>query len=115
MELREALSDFLNLVSDLAEDVEYISSAAQAVWSREAELGGPWTDPSTELSMSGSIGGLPFVPRAGPDDLRTLRADPLYVGLVKRYHLNAAYYVRELERLEQHIELVLQLVREARR
>jgi hypothetical protein len=34
-ELREALSDFLNLVSDLAEDVEYVSSAAQAVWSWE--------------------------------------------------------------------------------
>ena len=110
MELREALSDFLNLVSDLREEVDYVSTAAQAVWTREAELGGPWTDPSTEVSTSGSIKGLPFIPRAGADDLRVLRADPLYMSLVKRYHLNAAYYVRELERLEEHIDYVLRLV-----
>jgi len=111
-ELREALSDFLSLVSDLAEDVEYVSSGARAVWSREAELGGPWTDPSTEVSMSGPVTELPFIPRAGVDELRRLRADSLYMSLVKRYHLNAAYYVRELERLERHIDYVLRLVQE---
>jgi hypothetical protein len=34
------------------------------------------------------------------------------MSLVKRYHLNAAYYVRELQRLEQHIDYVLQLLSE---
>jgi hypothetical protein len=111
-ELRDALSDFLGLVADLPEDAEYVSSSAQDVWSREAVLGGPWTDPSTEVSPSGSITGLPFIPRAEADDLRTLRGDQLYMSLVKRYHLNAAYYVRELERLEEHIDYVLRLVEE---
>jgi hypothetical protein len=111
-ELREALSDFLGLVSDLAEDAGYVSRSAEDVWSREAVLGGPWTDPSTEISTSGSVTGLPFIPRAEADDLRTLRADQLYVSLVKRYHLNAAYYVRELQRIAEHIDYVLRLVEE---
>ena len=111
-ELREALSDFLGFVSDLAEDAGYVSTSAQDVWSREAVLGGPWTDPSTEISTSGSITGLPFIPRAEAEDLRTLRGDQLYMSLVKRYHLNTAYYVRELQRIEEHIDYVLRLVEE---
>lgn len=110
-ELREALSSFLNLVADLTEDVGYMASASEAVWEREAELGGPWTDPTTEMSTSGLIGGLSFIPKATSADLVRLRRDASYMGLMRRYHLNAAYYVQELERLDQHMAGILTLVR----
>lgn len=110
-ELREALSTFLNLVADLTEDVGYMASASEAVWKREAELGGPWTDPATEMSTSGLIGGLSFIPKATPGDLVRLRRDESYMGLVRRYHLNAAYYVQELERLDEHMAEILSLIR----
>jgi len=109
-QLRESLSTFRNLIADLGEDVAYITSGGEAVWERAAELGGPWTDPATEVSTSGPIEGLSFIPLATPDDLVRLARDVRYTGLVRRYHLNVAYYVRELERLDAHMERVLALI-----
>jgi hypothetical protein len=109
-ELREALSNFTNLVVDAAEDVPPLKSFVEEVWRLEADLGGPWTDPETELSWDGPITGFSFLPRATADDLIRVREDSRFMSRVGRLHLNAAYYVGDLQRLRGQIVLVLDLL-----
>ena len=108
--LREALASFTNLVADASEEVAPLQSMAEAVWRMEIDHGGPWTDPETEISWSGPILGFSFLPRATADDLIRVREDDRFMGLVSRLHLNAAYYVGDLERLRGQILVVLDLV-----
>ena len=108
--LREALSTFTNLVADAAEDVPALRSFVEEIWRFEGQHGGPWSDPETEVSWAGPIEGFSFLPRATPDDLIRVREDPLLMSLVARLHLNAAYYVGDLQRLRSEIANVLDLV-----
>jgi len=108
--LREALASFTNLVADASEEVAPLQTMAQAVWQMEVEHGGPWTDPETEMSWAGPILGFSFLPRATADDLLRVREDDRFMGLVSRLHLNAAYYVGDLQRLRGQILVVLDLV-----
>jgi hypothetical protein len=108
--LRQALSTFTNLVTDAAEDVPPMRSFVEYIWLREAELGGPWTDPETEVTWAGPVQGFSYLPLATADDLIRVREDSLFMSLVARLHLNAAYYVGDLERLRSQIILVLDLL-----
>jgi hypothetical protein len=97
-------------VTDAAEDVPPMRSFVEHIWLREAELGGPWTDPETEVNWAGPVQGFSYLPLATADDLIRVREDSLFMSLVARLHLNAAYYVGDLERLRSQILLVLDLL-----
>lgn len=109
-ELRESLTAFVNLFDDAAEDAAYIGSGAEAVWNAEIDLGGPWTDPSTEIAMNGPVPVPAFVPRATAEDLLRARSDERFMGLVSRCQINIGYYVTELLRLRELATNVLELV-----
>lgn len=111
--LRQSLLTFLNRVSDSSEDVAYIIQDAQNLWGAEIPLGGPWSDPETEVGYSGEIRGLSFVPKATAEDLLRVRSDPVFMGHSKRFHINAAYYIAELELIRDQIEEILQLIEES--
>ncbi|MHC5065242.1 MAG: DUF6090 family protein [Planctomycetota bacterium] len=111
--LRNSLTTFSNLVSDAAEEVYYLQNHAFDIWRAEGKHGGPWTDPATEAGIAGSIRGLDFIPKATPDDLLNIRADPQFMGLVYRFHINAAYYIAELGRLRKQAEVILELIAES--
>ncbi|MCA8944432.1 MAG: hypothetical protein KDB80_17855 [Planctomycetes bacterium] len=111
--LRNALTTFANLVSDADEDGTYMQSNAYDVWRAECRHGGPWTDAATEVGITGPIRGLDFIPKATPTDLLNIRADREFMGLVHRFHLNAAYYVAELGRLRAQATVVLELIAES--
>ena len=108
--LREAITVFTNLVADLREDVDYLQTNAKDIWRAEIELGGPWTDPATEVGYHGAIQGLDFIPKATPDDLIRVRESQACMGHVALFHLNAAYYVAELQGLRRQIEHILELL-----
>ena len=112
--LRKSLITFLNRVSDSDEDVEYLMEGAQDLWAAEVRHGGPWTDPVTEIGHVGQIPVPRFVPKATPEDLLSVRSDPELMGHSKRFHLNAAYYISELERMRILIEEILDLIAESR-
>lgn len=112
--LRESLITFLNRVSDSDEDVEYLMEGAQDLWAAEVRHGGPWTDPVTEIGHVGQIPVPRFVPKATPEDLLSVRSDPELMGHSKRFHINAAYYISELERMRVLIEEILDLIAESR-
>jgi hypothetical protein len=111
--LRKALITFLNRVSDSDEDVAYLMQGAQDLWAAEIRHGGPWTDPATEIGHIGRIPVPRFVPTATPEDLLSVRADPELMGHSKRFHINAAYYLSELERMRILIEEILDLIAES--
>lgn len=113
-ELREALTAFVNLFEDAAEDAAYVGSSAEAVWGAEIDLGGPWTDPSTEVAMNGRVPVPAFVPRATAEDLLRARAHQPYMGLVARCQINIGYYLTELVRLREEAANVLDLVARSR-
>lgn len=109
--LRESLTTVVNLFSDAAEDVAYLAWSARQVWLAQVEHGGPWSDPETEIAMSGDAVVSPeFVPRASADDLFHVRGDERFMGLVGLCHLNTGYYVSELERLRAQVTRVLDLI-----
>ncbi len=111
--LRKALVTFLNSVSDSGEDMAYLMRGAQDVWAAEVRLGGPWTDPVTEVGYVGAIPIPAFVPKPTPEDLLKIRSDPELVGHSKRFHINAAYYIAELELMRIQIEEILDLIAES--
>ena len=112
--LREALTTFGNLAADAAEEVGFLMPFSEAIWLAEIRHGGPWTDPATEIgSHLRPIRTLDHIKKATAGDLLRVRADPDFMGLVNRFHLNAGYYVVELEALREQIELILELVSES--
>ena len=52
--------------------------------------------------------------RLSPEDLLSVRSDPELMGHSKRFHLNAADYISELERMRVLIEEILALIAESR-
>jgi hypothetical protein len=108
VELREALTAFINGFEDIAEDAAYMAWFSEQIWLAEVDLGGPWTDPEAELAQTGEIGGLDFIPVASAEDLLRVRGDQHYIGLVKRYYLSVAYYVQELRNIRAQIKLVIE-------
>lgn len=112
-ELRKSLVTFLNRVSDADEDIAYIVKGAQDVWAAEIKHGGPWTDPVAEIGYAGAVPVPTFVPRATPEDLLSIRSDPELMGHSRRFHINAAYYVLELEQMRTLIEEILDLITES--
>ena len=111
--LRESLLTFLNRLSDSQEDVAYLIQGAQDFWLSEINHGGPWTDPAAEIGYVGEIRGLDFIPKATAEDLLSVRSDPELMGLSKRFHINVAYYVAELELIRASIEEILDLIAES--
>lgn len=111
--LRESLVTFLNRLSDSAEDVVYVMQGAQDLWEAELKHGGPWSDPVTEIGYSGEIRGLSFIPKATAEDLLSVRSDPILMGHSKRFHINVAYYIAELEVIRDLIEEILDLIAES--
>jgi hypothetical protein len=107
--LREALTSFKNFVGDTEEDVAAILVFAYDVWRAQIRHGGPWGDPGTEVSVNGPIPIPAFVERATPEDLLSVRSDPQLMGLVGWFHLNAGYYLSELGRVRDQIEVILEL------
>ncbi len=110
-ELRNALTNFLFLVEDSIEDIEYVGGDAERVWVAETDLGGPWTDRNTEIGMGGHVVEAPgFLPLAGTEDILRIRNDRKLRGLVARCHLNAGYYIVELQRLRTGSLRILELI-----
>ena len=111
-ELREKLTTFLNRLADAVEDKDYVVRGAEEVWLAEIRHGGPWTDSVTEVGYStyGEIQGLTFIPKATPEDLLNVRSDPEFMGRIKRFHINIAYYVAELKEQRDLIEKILDLL-----
>jgi hypothetical protein len=108
-ELREALTTFKNFLEDAEEDVAVVQSFAEDVWRAQIPLGGPWADPGTEVSINGVVPIPGFVTPATANDLLRIRSDAELMGRVAWFHLNAGYYLSELERIRRQIGVVLDL------
>ena len=100
-ELRNSLAGFLNLVDDLGEESRRMQSASEAVLEGTIPHGGPWQD---ELGPSATFGDLPPV---RPEDLASMRADPMLMGWISLAHQYSASYLDELTGLESAVENVL--------
>lgn len=111
-ELRQSIIAFLGLLSDIEEDANYVIQGAIDFWRFEYRYGGPWTDPATELGYHGPVSGLDFIPAASAEDLLNVRADPELIGSSKRFHINVAYYLTELNHVREDILLILELLGE---
>jgi len=113
-QLREALTAFLTLVEDSIEDIEYVGHDAERVWVAEIDVGGPWTDRSTEIGLAGEVVKAPvFIPKPTTEDVLRIRNDPKLKGLIARCHINIGYYIVELERLKAGAQRVLDLIAES--
>lgn len=112
-ELRAALSQFVNLAADANNELRYLETFALQIWGAQIAHGGPWTDPSVEEGVEGEVRGLDFIPKATSGDLVNMRADRNVMGLVKNFHLSAAYYETDLGSVRKEIQHILELVRKA--
>lgn len=113
--LRIALTTFINLVQDAVEDAEFMGQDAQRVWVAEIDLGGPWTDPATEVGLKGDVVGTPkYLPSATAEDVLRLLDDQKLMGLVGRCHINVGYYLSETYRMRDQAALILELIEESR-
>lgn len=112
--LREALTSFRNFVEDTEEDKDIILAFATDVWKDQIRLGGPWTDPETEISSTGMVIGFDFLPKATASDLLRVRSDRDHFGLISWFHLNAGYYVSELDRIRAQILTIQDLIAQSR-
>lgn len=114
-ELRGALTTFRNLVADAGGDAAFMDAHALDIWRAETDLGGPWTDPQTEIG----VGQVPvtspdYIPLAGPEDLIRVREDQQFMGLASRCHISIGYYAADLSELRAQAQLVLDLISESR-
>lgn len=107
-QLRIALTTFINLVQDAVEDADFIGMDAQRVWVAEIGLGGPWTDPATEVGLKGDAIGAPrYIATATADDVLRVLDDEKLMGLVSRCHINVGYYLSETYRMRDQAILIL--------
>jgi hypothetical protein len=119
-ELQEALTTFLNVLDDTAEDAYYLGQSSIAVWDEFARHGGPWR---TKIQLTPEEcardvphkycyvnEGLKVLPVATPDDLLRLRNDPMVMGHARLDTMNAVYYSAELHEIAVQIEAVLELL-----
>ena len=106
-ELGEMLTTFKNFVDDAEEDADFVRDGSEYVWRQQYRHGGPWFNADVERSSKGTLSRLRSLPAAGPEELRRLWADSLVRGGGRMNQINVAYYLVELERIRDQIELIL--------
>ncbi len=120
-ELREALTTFVNILEDAAEDREYLSQTSMTVWDEVARNGGPWRINAGGATAEDCVGPHPdrncyindwlaYLPSATPQDLLRLRNNPVLMGYVNRNKINAVRYASEVRQAEIQIETILKLL-----
>lgn len=122
-ELREALTTFVNILEDAAEDREYLSQTSMTVWNEIARNGGPWRMKAGDLTAEECVGPHPhrncyindwlaYLPTATSQDLLRLRNNSVLMGYVNRNKINAVRYASEVRQAEIQIGIVLELIAE---
>ena len=122
--LREALTTFTNIVEDSVEDQQYMSAWALAVWEESARVGGPYrkrlgnrsAEECADSPRSGACfvnEALDYLPAATPEDLLRLRQDKILMSYVNRGKEVSIRYASEVRRVQDQIEVVLELVEES--
>ena len=113
--LRSALTTFLNMINDAAEDANFLMEDAQSVWLAEVDVGGPWSDPETETGSKDFAVSVPaYIPPPTAEDVIRIRQDKTLMGRVARCHLNTGYYLNELEVLRDRALTVLEQIEASR-
>ncbi len=122
-ELREALTTFVNILEDAAEDRDYLSQTSMTVWNEVARNGGPWRKRVGDLTTEDCAGPRPhrdcyikdllvYLPTATPQDLLRLRNNTVLMGYVNQNKINAVRYASEIRQAEIQIETILKLLEE---
>ena len=122
-ELREALTTFMNIIEDAAEDRDYMSRTSMTVWNEVARNGGPWHKTIGDLTPEDCVGPRPhrncyindqlvYLPSATPQDLLRLRNNKVLMGYVNQNKINAVRYASEIRQAEIQIEIILRLLEE---
>jgi len=122
-ELREALTTFVNIIEDAAEDRDYLSQTSMTVWNEVARNGGPWRKRVGDLTTEDCEGSRPhrncyindflvYLPAATPQDLLRLRNNTVLMGYVNQNKINAVRYASEIRQAEIQIETILKLLEE---
>lgn len=122
-ELREALTTFVNIVDDAAEEANYLEQSSITVWNEIARSGGPWRTKMVGLTAEDCAGPRPhkncyindaldFLPVATPQDLLRLHDNTVLMGYVYQDKVNAVHYLAEVRQAEIQIESVLRLLEE---
>ena len=120
-ELREALTTFVNILEDAAEDRDYLSQTSLTVWNEIARNGGPWRMKAGDLTADECAGSRPhrncyindlltYMPAATPQDLLRLRNNTVLMGYVKRNKINAVRYAAEVRQAEIQVGIILELI-----
>jgi hypothetical protein len=122
-ELRKALTTFVNILEDAAEDRDYLSQTSVTVWNEIARNGGPWRAKAGDLTAEECVGPQPhrncyindwiaYLPTASPQDLLQLRNNAVLMGHVNRNKINAVRYASEVQQAVYQIESILKLLAE---
>jgi hypothetical protein len=122
-ELREALTTFVNIVHDAAEDANYLRQSSITVWNEIARNGGPWRTKFGDVTAEECAVPLPpsicyfndaldFLPVATPQDLLRLRNNAVLMGYVYQNKVYLVFYSGELRDVQNRIESVLRLLEE---
>jgi len=105
-QLQRALTSFLSVLGDAAEDAEYMAEFAIRGWEASLQHGGPWDTP---LPISRDDRPT-FLSEATAQDLAALRADDMVMGYGAQTRLLAWVYLGELRRLSRDVDRILELV-----
>ena len=122
-ELREALTTFVNILEDAAEDRDYMSQGSMTVWNEVTRNGGPWRINAGDVTAEDCVGPQPhrncyindwiaYLPTASPQDLLQLRNNAVLMGYVNRNKINAVRYASEVQQAVYQIESILKLLAE---
>ena len=122
-ELREALTTFVNILEDAAEDRDYMSQTSMTVWNEVTRNGGPWRINAGDVTAEDCVGPQPhrncyindwiaYLPTASPQDLLQLRNNAVLMGYVNRNKINAVRYASEVQQAVYQIESILKLLAE---
>jgi hypothetical protein len=120
-ELRQALTTFVNILEDAAEDRDYLSQTSMTVWNEVAKYGGPWRKKAGGLTAEDCAGlqqhrdcyinrFLVYLPAATPQDLLRVRNSTVLMGYVNQNKINAVRYASEMQQAEIQIETILGLL-----
>ena len=121
--LREALTNFTNLLEDAVEDRQYLTDTSLQVWYEMARMGGPWRRPVSndqDVDCSGPDPHrscfidqhLQFLPQPGLQDLVRLRDNETLMGYVKQHRINAVRYASEVTQIGYQVDRVLERIDE---
>jgi len=120
-ELREALTTFVNILEDAAEDRDYLSQSSMTVWNELVRSGGPWRTRAGGITAEDCVGPRPhrncyindqmaYLPTASPQDLLRLRNNSVLMGYVNRNKIHAVRYASEIQQAEIQIGIILELL-----